>query len=369
MKKAGLVAGIVVALTIGAAPASAKPGDLIVAEYDSGEVSRLSPDGSDIDVLSGDDDFEALSYLTFAPDGSLFVTANVANGDVFQVPEEGGNAASVGQFSSSLFPWGLDRAPDGRLLISDADERLWQLKPGGSPTVFALSPNLWGLDALPNRTTLATNPPVGILRFAANGDESVFAEDVDLDQAADVVRAPNGDVYVVTRQGDGHLVRIHDGAVQDLASGLGNVYGLALAPNGLVYTTSYDIPDAVNRVDPKTGDVSEVASAADGISGPIGIGVEPPKCKGKTATIVGSNKKDKLKGSKFKDVIASLKGKDTLKGGKGRDFICAGKSKDKVKAAERKPKRDKVNCGTGNDRAIVDEKDKVARNCEEVVVR
>jgi hypothetical protein len=369
VKKAGLIAGVVFALAICATPASAKPGDLLVAKYGFAAVVRISPDGSNSSTLSNDDDFEALSYLTFGPDGSVFVTANVDTGSVFQIPRAGGNATDVGQFANDIFPWGIDRAPDGRLLVSDADNTVWQLQPGGTPTPFANSlTQPWGLDALPDETTLVADNTGRIVRLAANGDGSVFAEDPDLDQAADVQRAPNGDVYVVTQQADGHLVRIHDGAVEDLASSLGDVYSLALAPSGAVYTTDYS-GSAINRVDPQSGDVTEIASAADGVGDPIGIEVEPPKCKGKTATIVGSNKRDRLKGSKFKDVIASLKGKDQLKGGKARDFLCAGKSKDKVKAAERKPKRDKVNCGTGNDKAIVDVKDKVARNCEEVVVR
>jgi hypothetical protein len=74
-----------------------------------------------------------------------------------------------------------------------------------------------------------------------------------------------------------------------------------------------------------------------------------------------------LKGSKFGDVIAALKGRDKITGGKGRDRICASSGRDKVKAAD--SKRDQVNCGKSKDKATVDEKDKVAGNCETVKVK
>jgi Ca2+-binding RTX toxin-like protein len=88
----------------------------------------------------------------------------------------------------------------------------------------------------------------------------------------------------------------------------------------------------------------------------------------------GAKGKDKLKGAKGRDVLNGGKGKDKLKGAKGRDVLVGGKGKDKLaggkgkdKLKARDGKKDRVNCGPGNDTAKVDAKDKV-RKCETVKV-
>jgi len=55
-----------------------------------------------------------------------------------------------------------------------------------------------------------------------------------------------------------------------------------------------------------------------------------PKCFGKKATIVGTNKADVLKGTPKADVIVALGGNDTVRGLGGRDFICGGGGNDKL---------------------------------------
>ncbi len=73
------------------------------------------------------------------------------------------------------------------------------------------------------------------------------------------------------------------------------------------------------------------------------------KCAGKTATIVGTNGKNKLKGTKKKDVISAGGGKDTVKGLKGNDLICGGKGKDKLIGG---PGKDKLLGQQGNDKLL-----------------
>jgi CSLREA domain-containing protein len=65
---------------------------------------------------------------------------------------------------------------------------------------------------------------------------------------------------------------------------------------------------------------------------------ELTQCRGRTATIVGTNGPDKLKGTKRADVIAAFGGKDKVSGLKGNDVICGG------------PGKDKLNGGKGNDK-------------------
>jgi hypothetical protein len=57
----------------------------------------------------------------------------------------------------------------------------------------------------------------------------------------------------------------------------------------------------------------------------------PPTCKGKPATIVGTDGNDVRIASPGRDVIAVLGGSDRVSGLGGNDLICAGKGKDTLK--------------------------------------
>jgi Ca2+-binding RTX toxin-like protein len=93
----------------------------------------------------------------------------------------------------------------------------------------------------------------------------------------------------------------------------------------------------------------------------------PPTCKGKAATIVGTNGPDTLTGTPAADVIAALggndkasglaandticggAGKDTLKGGKGNDKLLGEAGKDTLKGG---PGKDKLKGGAGKDKEV-----------------
>jgi Ca2+-binding RTX toxin-like protein len=144
-------------------------------------------------------------------------------------------------------------------------------------------------------------------------------------------------------------------------------------------------------------------------AGPVPCGVE-----GKTEigtdgadTVIGTDRGDRLSGAAGDDTVNGLKGSDCLYGNRdndvingdtGDDLIRAGRNKDKVNGGDgddnirlqegpdkgnggpgddvikAQAKRrhdggvDRVNCGSGDDRAIVDHWDKVAANCEKVKV-
>ena len=61
------------------------------------------------------------------------------------------------------------------------------------------------------------------------------------------------------------------------------------------------------------------------------VKIAAPKCQGRTATIIGTSKNDKLKGTKRGDVIAGQDGKDNISGLAGNDRICGGNGKDTLK--------------------------------------
>jgi hypothetical protein len=89
-------------------------------------------------------------------------------------------------------------------------------------------------------------------------------------------------------------------------------------------------------------------------------------------TLVGDAKPNLLRGSKQADKIFGLGGNDRLYGFAGNDLIVGGPGKDKMyggtgndRLEARDGQRDLVDCGPGNDTAIVDNIDQVSA-CETV---
>ena len=61
-----------------------------------------------------------------------------------------------------------------------------------------------------------------------------------------------------------------------------------------------------------------------------------PTCKGKPATIVGTNGRDARTGSQGRDVFVGLGGSDKLSGKAGNDLVCGGGGKDTLKGGKGK---------------------------------
>lgn len=77
-----------------------------------------------------------------------------------------------------------------------------------------------------------------------------------------------------------------------------------------------------------------------------------PRCHGETATIVGTNRADRITGTKGRDVIVTKGGRDVVKGLGGDDVVCTGGGNDKVLAGGGD---DYVDAGGGRD--VVDGQD------------
>ena len=90
----------------------------------------------------------------------------------------------------------------------------------------------------------------------------------------------------------------------------------------------------------------------------IGMTIEPPLCKGRPATIVGSPADDTLTGSEFGDVIVGLEGRDVINAGGGADRVCGGASKDRIRGGKGKDRlfgqagKDKLIGGKGRDKLV-----------------
>jgi hypothetical protein len=88
-----------------------------------------------------------------------------------------------------------------------------------------------------------------------------------------------------------------------------------------------------------------------------------PGTAGARPLLQGTSKADRLTGGAAAETIRGGAGNDRLSGGGGRDVLLGGRGRDLLKA--RDGERDRVDCGPGRDRAIVDKLDRV-RRCERV---
>jgi Ca2+-binding RTX toxin-like protein len=111
------------------------------------------------------------------------------------------------------------------------------------------------------------------------------------------------------------------------------------------------------------------------------VSAAPPHIRGRR--IVGTNMGEYLAGGGHDDVIFGLGGNDTLLGGAGDDRIYGGSGNDVITGGSGADhlyggggsdtifaadgERDFIDCGPGNDRAVVDSVDKTV-NCEVVVI-
>ena len=79
-------------------------------------------------------------------------------------------------------------------------------------------------------------------------------------------------------------------------------------------------------------------------------------CKGMQATMIGTDKGDKITGTSSADVIVGLAGNDKLSGLAGNDVICGGPGKDTLNGAKGNDKllgdagKDTLNGGPGKDK-------------------
>ena len=83
-----------------------------------------------------------------------------------------------------------------------------------------------------------------------------------------------------------------------------------------------------------------------------------PKCAGRVATIVGTNKGEVIRGTPKNDVIVAKGGHDIIRGGGGNDTICGNNGNDKLDGGSGQDLllgqtgRDKLSGGPGRDRLL-----------------
>jgi DNA-binding beta-propeller fold protein YncE len=335
---------------IPAATALAKPGDLIVAERGDSQIVRINPANGNTTEISSGPPLALPVHLAFEPSGNIAVSDELGGSGVYRVNPGTGDATQLTPDNEFANAFGIARAADGSFAVVDynADTLRRVHHETGEVSDIAVNgfiDHLSGVVARPNGSFFATDLGYpAVIEVDPDGDQSLLASGDPFVEPSGIAAAPKGTLFV----GDlatGELYRVNSrtGGVSLVTDETSSPYGVAVAPNGKVYVTDAG-NGTISAVDPKSGDVTPVA---DGLDGPTGIIIEPPRCKGRFATIVGSKKKDKLKGSRFADVIAGLKGNDKIKGLQGKDRICGGRGKDKLKGG---PGKDKLKGGPGVDK-------------------
>src|SRR4051794_467742 len=204
--------------------------------------------------------------------------------------------------------------------------------------------------------------------FGNNGFTLVDFGGVD-DARAMAVQA-NGKIVLAgstNNGGDMAVARLQPGGMLDTTFGTGGkktidfgrteiAFGLGLQKDGKIVvggttaggTGTDDVPVArLDGGEPDTG------------GGPGGSGgggkSKLYRCAGKRATIIGTNRKDRLRGTKRADVIVALGGDDKVDGRGGNDIVCAGKGNDRVVGGSGKDRiygeagKDSLKGGDGND--------------------
>ncbi|MCW2949753.1 MAG: hypothetical protein JWN41_766 [Thermoleophilia bacterium] len=94
----------------------------------------------------------------------------------------------------------------------------------------------------------------------------------------------------------------------------------------------------------------------------------PYTCGGRTATIVGTERGERLVGSRGADVIVALGGNDRIIGRGGADVICAGAGNDAI-ATSGDRARDVTSCGAGRDIVTYERRDARTSGCERRIRR
>lgn len=384
-----------------------KPGDVLVADYGTsadnhGAIIRVNPITGKQTLVSdnlqavnsGDPLFDGPLDVDVLPNGRLVVTDYAGDQVLFVDPRTGAQSLIYRDPTSVIvnYPSGGVRAPNGRFVFAAEDS-----DPANTGAVLSLNLGTGAIATISKNDDPAGAPefsdPTDLVHFngkplvvdyvagpmntgalitvnAGTGLRSTFAtNETLLTDPRGILLAPNRKLFITDQSAgpgnDGGVFTVNPRtrAVAELASNadpgsdlLGDPEHIAVELGGRLLVADQQGPTndgAVVGVDPRSGAQTLVSDNAQAVNAssqlmedPFGITVVPPRCGGQFATIVGSNKKDKLKGTRFPDLIAGAGGNDVLRGLGGRDRICGGKGRDRLLGGKG---ADKLRGGPGRD--------------------
>jgi uncharacterized delta-60 repeat protein len=282
-----------------------------------------------------------LAGTSFAGTPPDFIVARFLNPQGTGDPSFGSaNGGTLVDFGGSDFGNAMVLQPDGKILLAgttDVNGRdefaAARLLSDGSPdNSFGQAGkaiiDLGGIDHA-NAMTLQTDGKI------------ILAGDRITGTAADiaVVRLqPNGTLDSTFGQGGKSIIDLGRNETAN---------AVALQSDGKLILAGASTPSAGSDLlvvrllgDPAAGGGSSGGGSGGGGTGGGGTGgggtgvgaggTKIPRCAGRKATIIGTNRADKLKGTNGPDVIVGLGGNDTISGGRGNDLICGGDGNDRI---------------------------------------
>lgn len=347
------VAGLVVAAALAAPAAHGRPGDIIVGDSSASEVLRVNPRTGASSPISADPMLVAPNDSVIGRDGTIYVAdydAFGGGGGVIAINPRNGNASVVSDDPLFDQPDGIAMAPSGDLFVTDLDglPLLRVNMPSGATSVVTKS-----LVLASNSPTGVVVPPAGVPFVMGSfglarvdpdtGSPTIIADSGDgLTACCGLVRDAGGTLFSADSADGVQSVNPRTRKVRDRSGPVSyDGYGMAYDLEGRILLAA---DDEINRVNPRSGAVRQVA---DGFDYAEGMEVEPPRCNGLYPSIVGTNRKDILRGSPFGDVIHGIDGNDTIKGRRGKDVICGGAGRDDINGG---PQRDRCKGQSGRDR-------------------
>ena len=286
--------------------------------------------------------------IAIQPDGKIVIGGD--NGDNFAVARLMPNGDYDGSFGSPAGRTTVDFGktedaaalalqPDGKILIAGrtnvghcCDFAIARLNPDGSP-----DDSFGGGDG---RSLVAFgDDEAGAEAIALQPDGKIVVagyKRMGVNSAAVARLQPNGSLDSTFGEGGR--------ASLEIAESLGE--GVALQPDGKIVVAGYaggitsDFLVARLEGDPQP-------PGGPGPGGPGGG--TPPRCGGRSATIVGTAAGDALRGTRGRDVIVALGGNDRIRALGGKDLVCAGAGNDAVRGGRG---ADRLLGQRGNDRLV-----------------
>ncbi len=381
-------------------------GDLFVAEGVSQEVWRVSagPNGRFDGVPPTGDDtvshFDVGVYgsidvqgITYSPVRHSLFLADRASNQVVEVSKAGSLIQTIDVTAIDMHrPAGITLAPASDdtagtsiyIVARGRDNNTYPNENDG--TMYELSaPDLGPIAPLPNQ---APSVSAGPDRAVTLPTSAILKGTVTDDGRPD----PPGSVTITWSKvsGPGAVTFVHPHLADSTAGfSAAGTYVLRLSASDSALTVSDTMEVVVSgkspakltcqgssalvQIGPSTNDHLLGTNAIDLIMGKKGDDVVLGR--GDADCLVGGAGRDKLRGQGGKDVVRGNGGRDVLFGaaeadrlnpGTGKDKVVGGGGNDRIVSVD--GSRDVVRCGRGDDRAIVDSHDQVAKSCERVVL-
>jgi sugar lactone lactonase YvrE len=234
-------------------------------------------------------------------------------GALFTVDPKSGAISTLAQGAPFVHPTGVTVQASGQILVADPD----------AGAVFSVNPKSGAVSTLASGDRYVN--PFGVVEWQGGPPEYRF---LVADSGANVLWAVQANWEIQDFYSSQFCL-----SVPCIAPTIG---GVARESDGRFIVPTIDADGSTAALfrlsfpdDPRFPSASTIASGSP-LAEPVGVAVEPPLCRGKSATIFGSDRADNIKGSMFSDVIVTGKGNDRVGGGKGRDLICGGGGRDRL---------------------------------------